>query len=166
MLMQVGGIFLITAGAIYRPSAPWPFWAGWLYLPGSLLLILGLAHGRGALVAHLSHPWLKHLGLASFALYLIHAPLLRVVRALCNKVGWEVQSWIVFALIGVVLFVAIQACASLVYTRLEVPLQWNLRIRSRATLTSTPSTSAVMGTIPSAPTSRNIDHSEREWRKI
>ena len=158
-LMQLAGLLMITAGAIYRPSAPWPLWAGWLYLPGSLLLILGLAYGRGFLVAHLSGPWLKHLGLASFSLYVLHVPLLRVARILCNYVGWEVQSWIIFTLVGIMLFVCIQACASLVHTRFEVPVQWALRIRSQATLTSTEFTSAIKGAGEPASPSPQIDHS-------
>src|SRR5437899_12410051 len=67
-LAQATGIGLLIAGAMSRPYAPWPLWGGLLYVPGSILLILGLAHGRGVFVAHLSRPGLNRLGVASFSL--------------------------------------------------------------------------------------------------
>jgi len=63
-LAQATGIGLIIAGAMYRPYVAWPLWGGLLYVPGSILLILGLAHGRGFFVAHLSRPGLNRLGVA------------------------------------------------------------------------------------------------------
>src|SRR5437879_10894960 len=92
-LAQATGLGLIVAGAVARPYAAWPLWGGLLYVPGAVLLILGLAYGRGPFVAHLSRPALSRLGVASFSLYLIHAPLLRAVRGLCLDLGWEVRSW-------------------------------------------------------------------------
>ncbi len=127
-LMQLVGILLIAGGAIYRPVAPWPLWGGWLYLPGSLLLILGLSYGQGSLVAHLSHPWLNRLGVASFALYLVHVPLLRVAKGVSSSLfQWEVQSWGAFWLIAVGLFLVIQTCALLLCFLFEIPLQQRLR---------------------------------------
>src|SRR2546427_4288405 len=55
-LAQATGVGLIIAGAMYRPYAAWPLWGGLLYLPGAVLLILGLAYGRGFFVAHLNRP--------------------------------------------------------------------------------------------------------------
>ena len=70
--------------------APWPFWGGLLYVPGSALIIFGLAlsRGRGFLAAHLGSPWIRQLGIASFSFYMIHVPLLRTVRGLCYHLGW------------------------------------------------------------------------------
>src|SRR3989442_7047781 len=41
-LAQATGIGLIIAGAMYRPYVAWPLWGGLLYLPGAVLLVLGL----------------------------------------------------------------------------------------------------------------------------
>lgn len=126
--IQLAGILLIAGGAMYRHAAPWPLWGGWLYVPGSLLLILGLSYGRGPLVAHLSHRWLNRLGMASFAFYLVHVPLLRVAKVLCNSLfHFEVQSWVAFGGMVVGLLVIIQACALLLCFLFEVPLQERLR---------------------------------------
>lgn len=87
--MQVAGLFLVVVGALYRQHAVWPLWGGLLYVPGSALLILGLAYGRGLFVAHLSGPWLARLGLASFAFYMIHGPLLRTTKNVFFYLGWR-----------------------------------------------------------------------------
>src|SRR3989441_9693800 len=60
-LAQATGVGLIIAGAMYRAYAAWPLWGGPLYLPGAVLLVLGLAYGRGFFVAHLSRPGLNRL---------------------------------------------------------------------------------------------------------
>src|SRR2546422_6016723 len=124
---QATGIGLIIAGAMYRPYAAWPLWGGLLYLPGAVLLILGLAYGRGFFVAHLSRPGLNRLGVASFSLYLIHAPLLRAVRGLCLYLGWEVRSWPAFGAVVIAMFMVVQTTALLICYGYELPLQERLR---------------------------------------
>src|SRR5262245_8110265 len=52
--LQLVGLALIFLGALYRKQAPWPFWGGLLYVPGSAALIYGLAQNRGWLAAHLA----------------------------------------------------------------------------------------------------------------
>jgi len=83
--------FLYNRGSwLYLPSVAVIvgvlLWAGDLpYLPvhNSLLLpffgclILGLALQGGTLAAFLSHPWLMFLGQASYAIYILHQPILR-----------------------------------------------------------------------------------------
>lgn len=128
-LLQGAGLFLIVAGAIYRRSAPWPLWGGLLYVPGASLLVLGLAEGRSGLARHLAHPWVKVLGTASFSFYLLHSPILRATRAVCNLLKWEVQSWPGFFLVAVLMFAVVQACALLVCYRFEMPVQQWLRRR-------------------------------------
>jgi peptidoglycan/LPS O-acetylase OafA/YrhL len=91
--MQAIGVLLIVAGAIYRQFSAWSLWGGLLYVPGSVLLVLGLAYSRGIFVAHLSRSWLNRLGVASFSLYMIHAPLIRGVKGVFLYLGWEVHSW-------------------------------------------------------------------------
>ena len=126
-LAQATGIGLLIAGAMSRPYVPWPLWGGLLYVPGSILLVLGLAHDRGFFVAHLSRPWLNLLGRATFSLYLIHTPLLRAVRGLCLYLGWEVRSWPVFGAVVIAMFMVVHTAALLVYSGYEIPLQQRLR---------------------------------------
>ncbi len=124
---QVVGVLLILAGALYREQASWPLWGGLLYIPGSALLIIGLAYGRGFIVEHLSRPWLHWLGTASFSLYIIHAPLLRWVKGACGYLGWSVSSWPLFWGVTVSLFLVVQLVALGVLLIFELPLQRRLR---------------------------------------
>lgn len=124
---QAAGVVLIVAGAMARANAPWPLWGGLLYVPGSALLVLGLAYGRGFFVSHLSRPWLNRLGMASFSLYMVHAPILRVVKGICLRLGWEVQSWTAFGLVIALMFVMVQGVALVMHSRYELPLQRRLR---------------------------------------
>jgi len=126
-LAQAAGIGLIIAGAMSRPYVVWPLWGGLLFVPGSLLLTLGLAYGRGFFVAHLSRPGLNRLGRATFSLYLTHTPLLRTVRGLCLYLGWEVRSWPAFAAVVIAMFMVVQTAALLIYHGYEIPLQKRLR---------------------------------------
>src|SRR5256886_11644540 len=126
-LAQATGLGLIIAGAMYRPYVAWPLWGGLLYVPGSILLILGLAHGRGFFVAHLSRPGLNRLGVASFSLYLIHAPPLRAVRGLFPHLGWAVRSWPAFGAVVIAMFMVVQTAALLTCYGYEIPLQKRLR---------------------------------------
>lgn len=127
VLAQVAGIALIIAGAAYRKYAPWPFWGGLLYIPGSSLLILGLAYGRGALVTHLSGRWLHTLGTASFSLYMIHTPILRAVKGICFHFGWSVRTWPSFWLVAITMFALVQSIALVLCYRYEIPVQNHLR---------------------------------------
>src|SRR3989449_75996 len=124
---QATGIGLLVVAAMYRPYAAWPLWGGLLYLPGAVLLVLGLAYGRGLFVAHLNRPWLKRLGMASFSLYLIHVPLLRGVRGVCLHLGWEVRSWLASWAVVIAMFMVVQTAALLLCYGYELPLQKRLR---------------------------------------
>jgi len=126
-LMQAAGVALIAAGALYRASAPWPFWGGLLYVPGSVLLVLGLAYGQGLLARHLSGPVLHRLGTASFSLYLMHAPMLRALKGVFYFQGWEITSWAGFGVVTVVMLIVVQTAAIVVCFRYEIPVQRWLR---------------------------------------
>ncbi|HEY5811390.1 MAG TPA: acyltransferase [Terrimicrobiaceae bacterium] len=126
-LAQVGGIVWLLAAALYRAHAPWPFWGGLLYIPGSALLIFGLAVGRGFLVSHLSGPWMRRLGMASFSFYLLQAPIIRTIKGICLHLNWQVGSWNTFLVAALGMFVTIQVAALIVYRRYEIPVQNRLR---------------------------------------
>ena len=139
---QVAGVLLIVAGAMSRRYAPWPLWGGLLYVPGSALLVLSLAVGRGFLAAHLSRPWLQQLGTASFSFYLIHAPMLRYVRNVARILGWEAHSWIDFWVVTIVMFVVIQTSAFVLCHCYEIPVQKRLRASLPAARPNRPPRSA------------------------
>ena len=126
-LAQLGGILLIVAGALYREHAPWPMWGGLLYLPGSTLLVFGLASGGGLFAAHLSRSWLHRLGTASFSFYMLQAPMMRALKGVSLRFGWEVSSWAGFCLVTALLFVLVQGTALMVCYVYEIPLQKKLR---------------------------------------
>jgi peptidoglycan/LPS O-acetylase OafA/YrhL len=126
-VLQFSGLALILAGAMYRAHAAWPFWGGLLYVPGSALLVWGLAHGDTWFTRHLSHPWLHRLGTASYSLYLIHAPLLRAIKGVCLHFGWEIQNWSEFAAVVLAMFIVVQTAALIVCFTYEIPIQKRLR---------------------------------------
>jgi peptidoglycan/LPS O-acetylase OafA/YrhL len=125
--MQVVGVMVLVSGAIYRAKAPWPFWGGLLYVPGASLLVLGLAYGKGLYVRHLSGAVLRRLGMASFCLYLMQAPLLRGMKGVWMQRGWQVETWTSFWIVMILLFVSIQTAALFVHIQYELRLQKLLR---------------------------------------
>lgn len=129
-LMQVVGISLLASAALLAPHAPWPLLGGGLlYLPGTLLLILGLAYGQGFLVAHLSQRALKVLGTASFSFYMVHHLILRAARGVCLYFGWTVHSEVAFWGVMVLMFVIAQGVAIVLCYAYEIPVQNWLRGR-------------------------------------
>jgi peptidoglycan/LPS O-acetylase OafA/YrhL len=126
-LLQTMGALLILLGAMYRPHAAWPLWGGLLYMPGSLLFIMGLAYGRGVFASHLSHPWLNRLGVASFVFYMIHAPMLRLAKGVFLYMGWEVKSPAMFLAVILVMLIPIQAAAIAICFHYEIPTERWLR---------------------------------------
>lgn len=144
---QVAGSVLILAGAIYRQYSPWPLHGGLLYVPGSALLILGLAYGRGFFAAHLGWPWLNRLGMASFSLYMIHAPTLRAVKGVCLHFGWQVRTWTAFTAVTIAMFALVQTVALIMHYGYEMPVQKRLRslFSSRTSVRSTPGYVAQVG---------------------
>jgi peptidoglycan/LPS O-acetylase OafA/YrhL len=151
-LLQAAGVVLLVLGILYRSRAPWLLHGGLLYVPGSTLLILGLALERGFLAAHLSRPVLNRLGLASFCLYLVHAPMLRGVKGVCLISGWSVDSWPVFWAVTAGMFVVVQTAALALHFGYEMPVQRRLRrllndrLQHKTEGTGTPAA----GTVPAA----------------
>jgi peptidoglycan/LPS O-acetylase OafA/YrhL len=103
-----------------------------LYVPGSALLIPGLAKGSGVLARHLGHPWLKRLGAASFSFYLLQAPILRAARGVFLLSGVAVHSWAAFWAVAAMMFAIVQVSAFITHDRYEMPLQKWLRSPRRA----------------------------------
>ena len=126
-LLEILGSALILLGAVYREHAPWPLWGGLLYVPGSTLLIYALAQQRGVLASHLSHRWLNLLGTASFSFYLIHAPIIRGLKAIWSHFGWQVTSWAGFAATALIVYVVVQSIAIAICNGYEIPMQKKLR---------------------------------------
>src|SRR5262245_7136114 len=120
---QVAGLALIMVVAVYGQDVLWPLSQGLLCMPGSVLLVLGLASGRGLLVAHLSRHALNRLGTASFSLYLIHAPILRITKGLCLRLGWGVHSWVAFWAVVIGMFIIVQTAAFLIFAWYGVPVE-------------------------------------------
>ncbi|PYN78080.1 MAG: hypothetical protein DMD97_07875 [Candidatus Rokuibacteriota bacterium] len=124
---QAVGIALIIVAALFREHAPWPLAGGLLYVPGAVLLVLGLAYGRGFFAAHLSRPLLNRLGMATFSLYLVHMPVLRALKGVCLYSGWAIRSWPAAWGVVIAVFALVQAAALLIYDRYELPLQRRFR---------------------------------------
>lgn len=131
---QVLGLTILIAGACYRQFAPWPFWGGLLYLPGSAMFILGLAGNRGLFVGHLGQPLLLRLGTASFSFYMIHVPVIRSMRAVYLRMNWGIQSWYGYWATIVGFFLLIECIAIVVCYRFEIPVQQYLRRRMKTRL--------------------------------
>jgi peptidoglycan/LPS O-acetylase OafA/YrhL len=125
--LQVAGLALILAGALYRNQAPWPFWGGLLYVPGSAALIYGLAQNCGWLASHLALRSFHVLGTASFSFYLLHAPILRGLRIAWLHFGWSIGSWSGFLVTALTIFVLVQAFAIAACYLYEIPMQKRLR---------------------------------------
>src|SRR5712691_8641818 len=49
--------------------------------------------------------------MASFSFYLIQAPLVRAVKGVCLRWGWEVDSWLAFGSVVIAMFVVVQTAA-------------------------------------------------------
>lgn len=126
-VMQFAGLALIIAGAIYRHAAPWPFWGGLLYLPGSMLLVFSLTQGNSRFANHLSTKFLQTLGTASYSFYLLHAPILRTLKGVTVHFGWSIRFWWALWPVLIALFIFVQCIAVLVCYRYEIPSQNRLR---------------------------------------
>lgn len=150
--LQCLGIGLLVLGGYLKPNSSWVFDGGLLYLPGAALLVSGLAKGSSLLATHLSHPVLIRLGQASFSFYMLQAPLIRASKAVWLRLGWEVQTWTMFWVSAVLMFVLLQVAALILFRFYEVPLQNHLRRWFRGHRTSSREPMLVGTTTPPPPT--------------
>jgi len=70
----------ITAIFAFCPWIPHPILANGLLAPLFVLLIAGLAQGRGALARFLSLPFMVMLGEASYGIYILQVPIALIIR--------------------------------------------------------------------------------------
>jgi peptidoglycan/LPS O-acetylase OafA/YrhL len=102
------------------------------FLPPMAALIWVFAHGRGVLSRLLRHPTLQRLGEASFALYLIHRPMVSFME---RWAGVSVMRDVALALamMALALFASV-----LIFALIDRPLQQWLRRRERRAMTAEP----------------------------
>jgi peptidoglycan/LPS O-acetylase OafA/YrhL len=137
-LLLLGGLLLLAFWVWIVPRLPIPCSAySYSFLgfaPGSLLVILGSATVRGRLYRILSLPALVLLGNASYALYLLHDPLLRYTKVLLDRRG-IVLPLALDLLVAAVLFAVCVALSIGLFWLYETPLRLKIRalFHNRAT---------------------------------
>jgi len=96
------------------------------YAPGALMVILCLACVRGSTKEFFSRPSLVLFGNASYALYLLHDPVLRYLKVALDRTQIVLpRPWSVLA--AVLLFVSTLLVATLCYKFYENPIRLKLR---------------------------------------
>lgn len=115
----------LVAAIALREHVPYVLFHNGLLLPLQLLLMVGLATGRGALARLLARPWLATLGSASLVIYLLHFPLQNILQAFLKR-AWPLESpvlpilaYVVGTLYGSVLFTrhVVEPCAKWIRRR-------------------------------------------------
>jgi len=127
--LLIGGVvLLICAGTVDTVfKFPYHLFYDFAYAPGALLVILGFATVTGGPKEFFSRPSLVLLGNASFALYLLHDPVLRYSKVALNRMDVVLSlPWNLF--FAIFIFGCTLAVAVLCYTFYENPAR--LRIRS------------------------------------
>jgi peptidoglycan/LPS O-acetylase OafA/YrhL len=79
--LYVPGMGIILLTTMFADRLPIPMLHDGLYLPGTAMMLVGLALGGGAIAEALSWRWMVLLGQASFAMYILHMPILSYVVA-------------------------------------------------------------------------------------
>jgi len=95
-------------------------------VPGLGLLIIGLTTGDGMLGRHLSHPWIRVLGLSSFAFYLLHHLVLRYLKGAMLHASVEPGQGVML-IVAVVTFALTCALSYGAYAWFEMPVQRAMR---------------------------------------
>jgi peptidoglycan/LPS O-acetylase OafA/YrhL len=123
---QVLGLTWMAVVLVLESQPSVEKWGSVRVLPGVCLLILGWTTGQGMLGRHLSHPWLRVLGVSSFAFYMLHHLVLRYLKGVMLRVPVE------FGPVGSLVLVAVTfilTCALSygVYAWFEMPAQRAMR---------------------------------------
>ncbi len=120
-LVAVGVLWAVLASG----RLPYPILHTVGLAPVALLLIAGLASGEGVLARACAHPAIVRLGEASYALYLVHMPILDHMVRSAARLGADVHSpWFAATFVGVAL-----AASLLVHRTVEEPARRWLRAR-------------------------------------
>ena len=119
--LYLPGMTCMAALVAYGPTINRHLSLNNLLRPLNALIIIGLALGGGALAAWLTESHMVHLGQASYALYILHVPLLWCYRFLALPIHWIPLSLLYLAL---AIWVTAKA-----FTRIEEPANRYLRQR-------------------------------------
>jgi peptidoglycan/LPS O-acetylase OafA/YrhL len=134
---QICGLTYLVGVVFWRDYAPWPLSGGLIYVPGAALLVFGLAHSRGIFAAHLSGPWLRRLGMASFSFYMLHTPMMRALKGVYYYFGWETRTWAGFWSVALTAYIVIQTAAFIMLYNFELPTQkWLRGLRTQPAATT------------------------------
>ncbi|HVZ46874.1 MAG TPA: acyltransferase [Ramlibacter sp.] len=111
-------LFFASAAAVlallgWRDAIAWWHWLYWALVPLFALVVYGAASLEGPAARVLEHPWLVLLGDASYALYILHVPLLM----------WAFGGMPIAPATGVAAAAAIVGLSVLTYRFLETPLR-------------------------------------------
>ncbi len=120
------GAGLLTAGAVGDSRIDWVNFYFFGYAAGSVVVILGFASLTGRLRTFFSNRRLVLLGNASFALYLLHDPVLRYSKVLLNRSNITLHSF-EGIFIGLVLFACTVVGSVFCYKLYENPVRLKLR---------------------------------------
>jgi peptidoglycan/LPS O-acetylase OafA/YrhL len=144
-LSTTAGLILLGVSAWVDTRAPLFLATGCLYAPGASLLIFGLAFGQGGIARFLSHRFVVLLGMSSFAFYLIHDLVLRVLKGAFTLRHIHLSHPAAMVAVPCALFVATQLLSILVFRKVEVPAQRFLRGLVRRPTTPAPTPAAPPG---------------------
>ncbi|HEX8439121.1 acyltransferase [Archangium sp.] len=130
-LLATSATALLLGVLALGPRVPYVLLHNGLLVPAFAVLLLALATDQGLPARLLRHPWLVRLGEASYSLYILHTPVVMLVRSVGSRLlGREVLDTPAF----VAGTLALTVVASLVSYRLvEQPLHRRLRRAFAAT---------------------------------
>jgi peptidoglycan/LPS O-acetylase OafA/YrhL len=126
-LLFICGITTLVIGGGLVPQLRWPVAGAINYLPGSLILIYALARSTGPVARHMGWRPMLVLGMASFAFYMIHMPIIRCVRGVFRHFDYTAPAPPVSVGAAIATFLLTQACALGMFYWFESPVQNRLR---------------------------------------
>jgi len=130
-ILALIGLVLLALAVLCNPWVPRSLGSGPLAALGAAFLIYGLADAQGCVARLLSNRLIVLLGMSSFAFYLIHDPLLRICKGLCQYYQFTISQPWEMIIVGIILFVLTQALSVWVFKNLELPTHKYLRKLTR-----------------------------------
>ena len=126
-VLTVSGLVLLVLAEIFQGWLPHCLAAGGQNAPGAALMIYGFARDRGRLAQFFGHRWMVLLGLSSFALYLVHDPVIRAFRGLVAYTHLTIKGPVPAILVITLIFVVAQTISIWLMKKFEMPVQKYLR---------------------------------------